>query len=97
VGPILVTGGTGTLGRRLVPRLAAQDVRVLRPPGRGPAGWVTGDLRRGSGIDAAVAGARVVLPVRLPGAAFAGYRRGDSLAPDHAAGRITFAQFLQRA
>jgi hypothetical protein len=31
------------------------------------------------------------------GPILAGYRRGDSLAPDHAAGRITFAQFLQRA
>jgi uncharacterized protein YbjT (DUF2867 family) len=39
VGLILVTGGTGTLGRRLVPGLAALDVRVLSrrppPPGAG--------------------------------------------------------------
>jgi uncharacterized protein YbjT (DUF2867 family) len=37
---------------------------------------------------------RLVLPVRLPGAAFAGYRRGGHLAPAHAVGRITFDQFL---
>jgi Sigma-70 region 2 len=37
---------------------------------------------------------RLVLPVRLPGAAFAGYRSGYQLAPDHAVGRVTFAQFL---
>jgi uncharacterized protein YbjT (DUF2867 family) len=37
---------------------------------------------------------RRVVPVRLPGAAFAGYRRGDHLAPDHAVGRVTFAEFL---
>lgn len=39
---------------------------------------------------------RPVLPVLLPGAAFAGYRRGGHLTPDHAAGRVTFAQFLAR-
>jgi hypothetical protein len=43
-GPILVTGGTGTLGR--------------------------------------------------VGAALAGLRRGNLLAPDHAVGRVTFGQFL---
>ena len=37
---------------------------------------------------------RLVLPVRLPGAAFAGYRSGYQLAPDHAVGRVTFTQFL---
>jgi uncharacterized protein YbjT (DUF2867 family) len=37
---------------------------------------------------------RRVLPVRLPGAAFAGYRRGGHLAPEHAVGRVTFTEFL---
>jgi uncharacterized protein YbjT (DUF2867 family) len=37
---------------------------------------------------------RVLLPIRLPGAAFAGYRRGGHLAPDQAVGRITFDEFL---
>jgi uncharacterized protein YbjT (DUF2867 family) len=67
-GPILVTGGTGTLGREVVQRLTAEpgaQVRVLSrrpaPAEPGPAGWATGDLRAGRGIDAAVAGAGVIV------------------------------------
>jgi len=37
---------------------------------------------------------RPVLPVRIPGAAFAGFRRGDHLTAEHAVGRTTFDQFL---
>lgn len=50
---ILVTGGTGTLGRAVVARLAESGVphRVLsRRAGRG----VVGDLRTGAGLDAAL-------------------------------------------
>ncbi|MEV6230604.1 NAD(P)H-binding protein [Saccharopolyspora shandongensis] len=56
--PILVTGGTGTLGRAVVRRLL-DDGREVRVLSRGPRpanvqhGWVTGDLRTGAGIDAA--------------------------------------------
>ncbi|TDD53990.1 SDR family oxidoreductase [Saccharopolyspora elongata] len=56
--PILVTGGTGTLGRAVVRQLldAGHEVRVLSRGSR-PAnvqhGWATGDLRTGAGIDAA--------------------------------------------
>jgi uncharacterized protein YbjT (DUF2867 family) len=39
---------------------------------------------------------RGVLPVRLPGAAAAGFRRGGHLAPDNAVGRVTFEEFLER-
>lgn len=66
-GLILVTGGTGTLGQVVVRRLAARgrQVRVLsrRPPPteRGPADWAAGDLKTGRGIDAAVAGADVIV------------------------------------
>jgi uncharacterized protein YbjT (DUF2867 family) len=66
-GLVLVTGGTGTLGQEVVQRLAAQGrpVRVLsrRPPSpeHGSAGWATGDLKTGRGIDAAVAGADVIV------------------------------------
>lgn len=68
--PVLVTGGTGTLGRLLVPRLrdAGYDVRVLSRSsrvhetahGKGVE-FVRGDLLTGEGIDAAVDGAPVIL------------------------------------
>ena len=67
IGPILVTGGTGTLGRVVVQRLTDQgrQVRVLSrrpaPAKADPAAWATGDLRAGRGIDAAVAGADVIV------------------------------------
>ncbi|HMJ36955.1 MAG TPA: NAD(P)H-binding protein [Baekduia sp.] len=65
-GPILVTGGTGTLGRLLVPRLrdAGCAVRVLsRNAGEGDEGiaFVTGDLATGEGIDAAAEGAETIV------------------------------------
>jgi uncharacterized protein YbjT (DUF2867 family) len=64
--PILVTGGTGTLGRRAVPRLrdAGYDVRVLSRGSReGEQGveFVRGDLATGEGVEAAVKGAEIVL------------------------------------
>jgi uncharacterized protein YbjT (DUF2867 family) len=64
--PILVTGGTGTLGRLVVPRLrdAGREVRVLsrhRREGGDGLELVTGDLATGEGIDAAVAGTEVVV------------------------------------
>jgi uncharacterized protein YbjT (DUF2867 family) len=54
---VLVTGGTGVLGRELVSRLRAQaDVRVLsRHPPRGP-GLVQGDLETGEGLSAPLDG-----------------------------------------
>jgi nucleoside-diphosphate-sugar epimerase len=56
--PILVTGGTGRLGRRVVRRLVAAGcgIRVLTRHGRQAAGGVqflTGDLRTGEGVDPA--------------------------------------------
>ena len=63
---VLVTGGTGTLGRLIVPRLrdAGRKVRVLSRRGR-EAGegveFVTGDLATGEGIDAAVEGAGIIV------------------------------------
>jgi len=65
-GPILVTGGTGTLGRLVVARLrdAGADVRVLSRHSHDPeegVEFVTGDLATGEGIDAAVDGAGVII------------------------------------
>jgi uncharacterized protein YbjT (DUF2867 family) len=52
--PILVTGGTGTLGQQVVARLraAGRDVRILSR--RTGDGLVTGDLATGQGLAAAV-------------------------------------------
>ena len=64
--PILVTGGTGTLGRHVVTRLrdAGCDVRVLsrhsHSSGNGVE-LVTGDLDTGEGIQAAVVGTATVV------------------------------------
>ena len=64
--PVLVTGGTGTLGRLVVARLRAAGgtVRVLSRQPREPAGGVeqvTGDLATGAGIEAAVDGVDTVV------------------------------------
>jgi uncharacterized protein YbjT (DUF2867 family) len=75
--PILVTGGTGTLGRQVVPRLrdAGYDLRVLsrrrHEDGEGDGvELVTGDLGTGEGVDAAVEGAEVIVHL-------AGTSKGD--------------------
>ena len=63
---ILVTGGTGTLGRPVVRRLqdAGRKVRVLsrrsREAGEGIE-YVKGDLATGQGIEAAVDGAEIIV------------------------------------
>jgi uncharacterized protein YbjT (DUF2867 family) len=70
--PFLVTGGTGTLGRHVVPRLldAGVPVRVLSRQARPSAGgveYVAGDLATGAGVETAVAGAETI--VHLAGTA----------------------------
>ncbi len=72
---VLVTGGTGTLGRLVVPRLqaAGHPVRVLsRTALAGDDGveYATGDLSTGEGVEAAVVGAGIVVHC-------AGTRKGD--------------------
>ncbi|MCU1472992.1 SDR family oxidoreductase [Amnibacterium sp.] len=76
--PMLVTGGTGNLGRRVVALLEAEgrDVRILsRHPGTDRPGvrHVAGDTVTGRGLDAAMTGAEVVLHL-------AGGPRGDDAA-----------------
>jgi uncharacterized protein YbjT (DUF2867 family) len=79
--PILVTGGTGAIGRRVVPLLTAagRDVRVLSRRGGtdGPGvEHVVADALGGVGLDAAFRGAPTVL--HLAGAA-----KGDDVAARH--------------
>ncbi|HEX6501290.1 MAG TPA: NAD(P)H-binding protein [Micromonosporaceae bacterium] len=64
--PILLTGGTGTLGRLVASRLrdAGSGVRILsRHAHQSRIGveFVTGDLTTGAGIDAAVAGVDTIV------------------------------------
>lgn len=70
--PILVTGGTGTLGRLVVPGLrdAGARVRVLSRRSHEPVDgveFVTGDLASGVGLDAALDGIGTI--VHLAGSA----------------------------
>ncbi|MGH3446273.1 MAG: SDR family oxidoreductase [Nocardioidaceae bacterium] len=73
--PILLTGGTGTLGSLVAPRLrdSGGTVRVLsrreHAPGEG-IDYVTGDLATGAGVEAAVAGVGTIVHC-------AGSRTGD--------------------
>lgn len=71
----LVTGGTGTLGGLVVPRLrdAGYDVRVLSRSSRKPQPgieYVTGDLDTGEGVEAAVEGVEIIVHL-------AGSNKGD--------------------
>lgn len=64
---ILVTGGTGTLGQLFVPRLrdaGCDDIRVLSRGShqdRDGVRFVTGDLAKNQGLDAAVEGATTIV------------------------------------
>lgn len=71
--PILVSGGTGTLGRLVVSRLreTGHDVRVLSRRGH-----VVGDLMTGEGVDAAVHGTEVIVHC-------AGSSKGDEVKARH--------------
>ncbi|MDG4824225.1 NAD(P)H-binding protein [Asanoa sp. WMMD1127] len=79
--PILVTGGTGTLGQHVVGRLRDKgaEVRVLtrnpRPAGDG-VHYVAGDLETGEGAAAAVEGVRTVVHL-------AGTQKGDDVKARH--------------
>ncbi|WP_428965044.1 SDR family oxidoreductase [Micromonospora fluostatini] len=64
--PILVTGGTGTLGGHVLPQLreAGRQLRVISRRDRQPSDgveYVSGDLLKGEGIERAVDGVHTVL------------------------------------
>jgi uncharacterized protein YbjT (DUF2867 family) len=82
--PILLTGGTGTLGRQMLPllRAAGQKVRVLSRLAREDADgveYVTGDLATGAGIETAVTGVETVVHC-------AGGAKGDDVKARHLVG-----------
>lgn len=79
--PILLTGGTGTLGRLVAPLLrdAGLDLRVLTRSSREPEDgleFVTGDLATGKGVEAAVAGVETIVHC-------AGTAKGDEVKAHH--------------
>ena len=79
--PMLVTGGTGALGRLVVPRLRDAGRRVLMLSRRGHQDedgieFTTGDLATGEGIDAATRGTGIVVHC-------AGASRGDEVKTRH--------------
>ncbi|ORW41632.1 NmrA family transcriptional regulator [Mycobacterium paraense] len=69
---VLITGGTGTVGRVVVDRLTAagQDVRVLsrgrRPHQRSDVEHVVGDVGSGAGLDAALDGVDTIVHCVYP-------------------------------
>jgi uncharacterized protein YbjT (DUF2867 family) len=75
--PILLTGGTGTLGHLVTPLLqeAGHTVRVLSRSSHEPADgieFVTGDLATGTGVAAAVVGVETIVHL-------AGTQKGDDV------------------
>lgn len=75
--PILVTGGTGTLGRHVVRRLreAGREVRVLSRRAHDDADgvrYVTGDLSTGAGLEEALVGVGTIVHL-------AGEAKGDEV------------------
>ncbi|HKE70841.1 MAG TPA: NAD(P)-binding oxidoreductase [Nocardioidaceae bacterium] len=73
--PILLTGGTGTLGRQVVPLLRARDqkLRILSRSPHAPTDgieYATGDLATAEGVEAAVTGTEIIVHL-------AGTMKGD--------------------
>ncbi|HEV8192366.1 MAG TPA: NAD(P)H-binding protein [Ktedonobacterales bacterium] len=83
MGTLLVTGGTGHLGRDLIPELqrAGHHVRALtrRPRHDAETEWVVGDLGTGEGLDKAMAGVDQVVnaATNSPMAQRGGFRLSD--------------------
>jgi uncharacterized protein YbjT (DUF2867 family) len=58
---VLVTGGTGVLGRRVVERLGSEDIRARVLSRSGKPGTMKGDLRTGEGLEPAVQGVDTII------------------------------------
>ena len=98
--PMLVTGGTGTLGAAGRPAAAARRLPRPRPqpaPSQSAEGGnkvaegielVTGNLATGEGIEAAVAGTEIVLHL-------AGSAKGDQVKAAHLVGAASPSSVVQ--
>jgi uncharacterized protein YbjT (DUF2867 family) len=74
-------------------RLALDEPVGRAPDFAGPQARALDELARG--YLAIVGKRRPIVPVRLPGKVFSGIRAGGLLAPEHAAGTITFEQYVR--
>ncbi len=101
---ILVTGGTGTLGRHVVTRLrqSGHRARILSRQPRGHIDAVHGDIRTGEGVARALAGMEVVVhaasatrdPLRLRATDVGGTRRMLELARAAHIRRVVFTSVV---
>ena len=81
------------VGERLA-QLALGEPIGRAPDFGGPQARALDDLARS--YLAIVGKRRPVVPIRMPGKVFGGIRAGGLLAPEHAAGTITFEQYLRQ-
>jgi uncharacterized protein YbjT (DUF2867 family) len=58
---VLVTGGTGVLGRRVVEQLSSEGIRARVYSRSGKPGTMKGDLRTGEGLEPAVEGVDTII------------------------------------
>ena len=84
MGDILVTGATGTVGRRLVERLRDRGDTVRALSRRSGPGLVTGDLGTGEGIEQAVDGVDTIVHLATTNRDDSGIARTlvDAIGPD---------------
>ena len=101
---ILVTGGTGALGRDVVDQLRRDGhrVRILsRKPGAGE-DWVQGDLATGAGLELAVkgieaivhAGSATVQPLKYQATDVLGTRRLLAMAREAGVGHVVYVSIV---
>ena len=79
------------VGQRLA-RLALDEPAGRAPDFAGPQVRAVGDIARS--YLSMVGKRRPIVPVWLPGKAFRAIRAGENMAPEHAAGSVTFEEYL---